>query len=68
MRIINTTGIARDTCVLNDDGRDITRGISAIVITIEAGAVSRVQIEVVCPTLDVVGDLVTPVAEPPASE
>lgn len=58
MRIVNTTGNAMDTKILDDAGNDLTGPMRVKSITITAGDVTRCLIECECVQVDVVGDLV----------
>lgn len=56
MKVINETGHANDTKVLDDQGRDITGQLQLKRIVIEAGELNRVILHCEGVELDVVGD------------
>jgi hypothetical protein len=57
MKVINTTGNAMDTRVLDDEGKDITAELRLKRIVIEAGELNRVTLFCEGVEVDVVGDL-----------
>lgn len=57
MKIVNTTGVAHDTRVLDDAGKDITAELRVKRIVIEAGNLNRVTFYCEGVELDVAGDL-----------
>lgn len=56
MRIVNETGYAKDTRVLDDGGKDITAELRVTKIVIEAGERNRVILTCEDVEVDVVGD------------
>ena len=56
MRIVNTTGNAQDTRVLDDDGRDLTRELRVTKVEIVAGERNRVILTCEGVKVDMVGD------------
>lgn len=56
MKVINTTGLANDTRVLDDAGKDITAELRLKRIVIEAGELNRVTLFCEGIELDIVGD------------
>lgn len=59
MKVVNKTGIANDTKIYDDDGREITTDLRAVEITIEAGDTNLVTIKCIASEIDVVGSKVS---------
>lgn len=58
MRIVNKTGVANDTKIIDDNGNDITGDLAVTKITVVAEVLKPVRVYLVCEhlELDIVGE------------
>lgn len=58
MRIVNTTGVASDTRIFDNDGNDLTDKLQLTEIRIQAGDENRLVMIAIGWSVDVVADLI----------